>query len=210
MRRKYLLVISNIFRLFIEHLIFTQFTWLQNPEFITPKNFSDFIIFIFFLLRVLYEFFMKFIKLVETGTQLYWMVSPGNTSGYDEIYFIEASINIYRLFCLCLSQYKISLWQKISTFQKIQSKFNTCFAWFSSSVTSLKLFFPTIFFLCLFTSRCLFCQVLLFEYCRRYFIPQEDNISRTMSTQARLKNEELTNQISQMVIDALQIDNENK
>ncbi|CAG9537419.1 unnamed protein product [Cercopithifilaria johnstoni] len=45
---------------------------------------------------------------------------------------------------------------------------------------------------------------------RRYFIPQEDNISRTMSTQARLKNEELTNQISQMVVDALQVDNENK
>ncbi|VBB26936.1 unnamed protein product [Acanthocheilonema viteae] len=45
---------------------------------------------------------------------------------------------------------------------------------------------------------------------RRYFIPQEDNISRTISTQARLKNEEMTNQISQMVIDALQVDNENK
>ncbi|VDO24690.1 unnamed protein product [Onchocerca flexuosa] len=45
---------------------------------------------------------------------------------------------------------------------------------------------------------------------RRYFIPQEDNISRTMSTQARLKNEELTNEISQMVTDALQSDNENQ
>uniref|UniRef100_A0AAF5PWT9 SAM-dependent MTase TRM10-type domain-containing protein n=1 Tax=Wuchereria bancrofti TaxID=6293 RepID=A0AAF5PWT9_WUCBA len=45
---------------------------------------------------------------------------------------------------------------------------------------------------------------------RRYFIPQEDNISRTMSTQARLKNEELTDQISQMIIDALQADNDNK
>uniref|UniRef100_A0A0R3RR73 SAM-dependent MTase TRM10-type domain-containing protein n=1 Tax=Elaeophora elaphi TaxID=1147741 RepID=A0A0R3RR73_9BILA len=45
---------------------------------------------------------------------------------------------------------------------------------------------------------------------RRYFIPQEDNISRTMSMQARLKNEELTNEISQMVIDALQTDDENK
>lgn len=49
-----------------------------------------------------------------------------------------------------------------------------------------------------------------FEYSRRYFIPQEDNISRTMNTQARLKNEELTNQISQMVTDALQVDIENK
>ncbi|KAM3719138.1 Uncharacterized protein ACO02O_11050 [Dirofilaria immitis] len=45
---------------------------------------------------------------------------------------------------------------------------------------------------------------------RRYFIPQEDNISRTMSTQARLKNEELTNQISQMITDALQSNNENQ
>ncbi|KAK6104258.1 tRNA (Guanine-1)-methyltransferase family protein [Brugia pahangi] len=45
---------------------------------------------------------------------------------------------------------------------------------------------------------------------RRYFIPQEDNISRTMSTQARLKNEELTGQISQMIIDALQADNDSK
>uniref|UniRef100_A0A1I8EKI4 SAM-dependent MTase TRM10-type domain-containing protein n=1 Tax=Wuchereria bancrofti TaxID=6293 RepID=A0A1I8EKI4_WUCBA len=48
------------------------------------------------------------------------------------------------------------------------------------------------------------------EHFKRYFIPQEDNISRTMSTQARLKNEELTDQISQMIIDALQADNDNK
>uniref|UniRef100_A0A1I7VLM6 SAM-dependent MTase TRM10-type domain-containing protein n=1 Tax=Loa loa TaxID=7209 RepID=A0A1I7VLM6_LOALO len=45
---------------------------------------------------------------------------------------------------------------------------------------------------------------------RRYFIPQEQNISRTMSAQARLKNEELTNQISQMVTDALQTESDNK
>ncbi|KAK6104257.1 hypothetical protein QQG55_15580 [Brugia pahangi] len=48
------------------------------------------------------------------------------------------------------------------------------------------------------------------EHFKRYFIPQEDNISRTMSTQARLKNEELTGQISQMIIDALQADNDSK
>uniref|UniRef100_A0A915Q4J5 SAM-dependent MTase TRM10-type domain-containing protein n=1 Tax=Setaria digitata TaxID=48799 RepID=A0A915Q4J5_9BILA len=43
---------------------------------------------------------------------------------------------------------------------------------------------------------------------RRYFIPQEDNISRTMSTQARLKNDELTHEISQMVVDALLVEDE--